>query len=200
MICFPTGTRYSPQATEAIQLAERQLDEASVRKAIELVAGSKRILVFGVGGGSTTLAQDFQFRLFRFGLSIAAYNDAYLLRMAATTLGPEDVAVAISATGKTSELLEGVAQAQEQGAKVVAITRPGTELAEIADVSLTVDVPEIVYLMKPTASRFAFMAILDLVATGVADQLGREGQETWRRVKLSLMRTRKGEVLEPLGD
>ena len=188
------------QALDAVGLAERQLDQADAHAAIEIVAGAKRIFAFGLGGGSTVLAQDLQFRLFRFGLAITAYPDTYLMRMAAATAGSGDAVVAISATGRTRELLEAVQLASGNGAKVVAITRPGTELAAAADVALTVEVPEIVNLMKPTASRFAFLAIADLLATGVAYQLGPQGQETWRKVKLNLMRMREGDVLEPLGD
>ena len=60
--------------------------------------------------------------------------------------------------------------------------------------------PEIPDVLKPTASRFAFMATIDLLATGIAYQLGSEAQETLRRIKYNLMNFREGEVLEPLGD
>jgi RpiR family transcriptional regulator, carbohydrate utilization regulator len=188
------------QAAQAINLAERQLDPAAALEAIRIVAQAKRVFCFGVGGGSTTLAQDMQYRLFRHGIAVTAYTDTYLMRMAAASMKAGDAAVAISATGRTRELLEAVKIAQGSGGQVVAVTVPDSELAAAADISLTVAVPEIFNLAKPTASRFAYLAILDLVATGVAYRLGPEGQETWRRVKLSLMRMREGEVLEPLGD
>lgn len=188
------------QAINAVNLAERQLDPQAALNAIRLVAGAKRVFVFGMGGGSTTLAMDLQFRLFRFGCAISAYSDSYLMRMAAATTTPDDVIVAISATGRTGELLDAVTIAAGNGASVVAVTRPASDLAMTAEVALTVDVPEVVAPLKPTASRFAFLAVLDLLSTGVANALGAEGQETWRRVKLHLMRAREGDVLEPLGD
>jgi DNA-binding MurR/RpiR family transcriptional regulator len=188
------------QAAQAIALAERQLDPAAALEAIEIVAKAKRVFCFGVGGGSTTLAVDLQYRLFRHGIAVTAYTDTYLMRMAAASMKKGDVAIAISATGRIRELLEAVRIARDSGGQVVAVTVPDSELARAGDVSLTVAVPEIVNLAKPTASRFAYLAILDLVATGVAYHLGPEGQETWRRVKLSLMRMREGDVLEPLGD
>lgn len=188
------------EAMNAVSLAERQLDPDASLRAIRLVAAAKRVFVFGLGGGSTALATDLQFRLFRFGIAISAYSDNYLMRMAAATTTDEDVVVAISATGGTVEVLDAVAIAAGNGAGVVAVTRTGSQLAAAADAALTVDVPEIVDLLKPTASRFAFMAVTDLLSTGVANALGPAGQETWRRVKLHLMRAREGEVLEPLGD
>lgn len=188
------------QASQAIGLAERQLNPAAALEAIGIIAQAKRVFCFGVGGGSTALAQDMQYRLFRHGIAVATYPDSYLMRMAAASMKKGDAAIAISATGRTRELLEAVQIARNSGGQVVAVTVPGSELAAAADVSLTVAVPEIFNLAKPTASRFAYLAILDLVATGVAYRLGPEGQETWRRVKLNLMRMREGEVLEPLGD
>ncbi len=188
------------QARQAIRLAERQLDPIAVQGAIDKIANAKRVFVFGLGGGSTSLAQDMQFRLFRFGISVVAYSDTYLMRMVVATAQPEDVVIVISATGRTRELLEAAGIAQRYSATVIALTCPGSELAQAADISLTVEVPEIVDVLKPTASRFAFLAALDLLATGVAYQLGPIGQETLRRVKLNLMSMREGDVLEPLGD
>ncbi len=188
------------QARQAIGLAERQLDPGTVQNAIKHIAEAKRVFVFGLGGGSTSLAQDMQYRLFRFGISVVAYTDTYLMRMVVATVRPDDVVIVISATGRTRELLEATEIAQQYGATVVALTRPGSELAEAVKISLTVEVPETVNVLKPTASRFAFLAALDLLATGVAFQLGPPGQETLRRVKLNLMSMREGDVLEPLGD
>lgn len=188
------------QARQAIGLAERQLDIAAVNEAIERIANANRVFVFGLGGGSTSLAIDMQFRLFRFGISVASYTDAYLMRMVVATVQPDDVVIIISATGRTRELIEAAEIAREYNARVIALTRSGSRLAETADIGLTVDVPEIVNVLKPTASRFAFLAALDLLATGVAYRLGPEAHQTIRRVKLNQVRKSGGDILEPLGD
>lgn len=187
-------------ARQAIGLAERQLDAAAVNDAIECIACADRVFVFGLGGGSTSLAMDMQFRLFRFGISVLSYTDAYLMRMVAATVRANDVVVIISATGRTSDLVEAAETARQYNARVVALTRPGSELAEAAEIALTIDVPEVVNVLKPTASRFAFLAALDVLATGIAYRLGPEAHETIRRVKLNLIRKSGGDVLEPLGD
>lgn len=187
-------------AAAAIDLAERQLDELEVRMAVDILATARRVLVFGVGGGSTALAQDTQYRLFRYGIDVTAYSDTYLMRMAASTVGADDAVVVLSATGRTREVLDAAQIARHYHAKVVAITHPDSPLANEADVALTIEVPEITDVLKPTASRYAFMATIDLLATGIAYQLGGEAQETLRRIKYNLMNFREGEVLEPLGD
>lgn len=184
----------------AISMAERQLDKNELANAVDLISNAGRIVVFGVGGGSTALALETQYRLFRFGLSITAYSDPLLMRMVATTLGPKDVVVALSATGLAGDVVESARCAKQYNARVVAITRPESELAGIADIALTVNVPDIGIIMKPTASRYAFQVIIDLLATGVGYQLGDDAQEKLRRIKYILMNLRDGDLLEPLGD
>jgi len=187
-------------ARAALDLAEAQIDPAQLQAAVEAIASARRVIVFGVGGGSTAIAQDLQYRLFRYGISVTAYSDVYLMRMVACTLEAEDVVVALSATGRTQEVLGAVALAQQYHAKVVALTPPDSALAQSADIALKIDIPEIANVMKPSASRYAFMVMIDLIATGCAYSLGASAQETLRRIKYNLLNFRQGEVLEPLGD
>ncbi len=51
-----------------------------------------------------------------------------------------------------------------------------------------------------SASRFAFLAIIDLVSVAVGYRLGASALETLRRVKYNVLSHRKGTELEPLGD
>ncbi len=187
-------------ARQAIDLAEAQIDDAKVVAAIDIVAGARRVLVFGVGGGSTSLAQETQFRLFRYGISVTSYLDPYLIRMVVSTVGPEDAVILISATGRTKEIIEAASIARQYHARTIAITRDGSQLAQAVDVPLTTKIPEDSDVMKPTASRYAFLVAMDLLATGVGYKLGLSAQENLRRVKFNLMNIREGEVLEPLGD
>jgi len=188
------------QAREAINEVDRQLDPQHVRTAVDMLAAARRVMVFGVGGGSTSIAQDTQYRLFRYGISVTAYSDGQLMRMVASTLGADDVVIAISATGRSAEVIDAARLAGEYHARVIAITQPGSPLAETADVVLGISIPEIPDVLKPTASRYAFLVVVDLLATGVAYRLGRDAQETLRRIKYNLVKLRDDEVLEPLGD
>ena len=122
------------------------------------------------------------------------------MKMTASTLKPNDLVIAISGTGRTREVVEAVALAKHYRAKAIAITAPDTDLAAVADVALTVDVPEFPDPLKPTASRYAFLAIIDLVSTAVGYRLDPDARETLRRIKYTVLNHRKGKVLEPLGD
>lgn len=185
---------------EAIDQAERQIDPQQIRAAVEMLATARRVFVFGVGGGSTAIAQDTQYRLFRYGIAVTAYCDAHLMRMVSSTLGADDVVIAISATGRSPEVLESVALARQYHARVIALTTTDSPLAASANILLGLEIVEIADVLKPTASRYAHLAVIDLLATGVGYRLGRDAQETLRRIKYNLLNFRDGDILEPLGD
>lgn len=188
------------EARNALNAVERQVDPAAVVKAAELIASAHQVAVFGLGGSSAALAQETQYRLFRYGVVVSAHSDPYIMRMTASTLKPNDLVIAISATGRTSEVIEAVALAKHYRAKTICITAPGTDLTRVCDVCLTVDIPEFPDTMKPTASRFAFLAIVDLVSVAAGYKLGASALENLRRVKYNVVSHRKGKELEPLGD
>jgi DNA-binding MurR/RpiR family transcriptional regulator len=188
------------EARNALSAVERQLKPLDVVRAAELVASAHQVTVFGLGGSSSALAQETQYRLFRYGVVVTAHSDPYLMRMTASTLKPNDVVIAISATGRTREVIEAVELAKHYRAATIGITAPDTDLARACDVALTVDIPEFPDTMKPTASRFAFLAIIDLISVAAGYRLDASALETLRRIKYTVLTHRKGKELEPLGD
>ncbi|WDR03109.1 MurR/RpiR family transcriptional regulator [Devosia algicola] len=180
------------EAHKALNAVERQVAPEEVMRAADLIATAHQVAVFGLGGSSSTLAQESQNRLFRYGVMVSAHSDPYVMRMIASTLKPNDVVIAISATGRSREVVDAVALAKHYRAKTICITAPNTDLSQLCDVRLTVAVPEFPDTMKPTASRFAFLAIIDLISVAAGYRLGATAQETLRRVKYNVLSHRKG--------
>lgn len=202
-----TGENASPlwnvvfaEARNALTAVERSIDPKDIIQAAELVANAQQVLVFGLGGSSTALAQETQNRLFRYGVLVSSHADPYVMKMTAATLKPDDLVIAISGTGRTREVLEATTLAKHYRANTIAITAPDSELAEAVDLALSVDVPEFQDILKPTASRYAFLAIIDLLSTAVGYRLEPNAHEMLRRIKYTVLNHRKGKVLEPLGD
>ncbi len=188
------------EARNAIAAVERSVSPASILEAAELVASAHQVVVFGFGGSSTSLAHETQNRLFRYGVVVHAHDDPYVLKMTAATLKPNDLVIAISGTGRTREAVEVVELARHYRARTIGITAPDSDLAAVCDVKLTVDIPEYPDPLKPTASRYAFLLIIDLLSTAVGYRLDPSARETLRRIKYTVLSHRKGKVLEPLGD
>ncbi|MGF2531369.1 MurR/RpiR family transcriptional regulator, partial [Ralstonia pseudosolanacearum] len=170
------------------------------RAAAAALVGARMIAVFGMGGGSTTMADEMRYRLARLGRPVSTYHDAMLQRMVAATLGPEDVVVVFSVTGQVPEIIDGVNIAREYGAKVVAVTAIGSPVAALADILLPIQAMETDFIFKPSSSRYAMMMMIDLLATDVALQQADRSKELLRRIKHVLDAHRGGGNRQPLGD
>ncbi|MCC5976108.1 MAG: MurR/RpiR family transcriptional regulator [Rubellimicrobium sp.] len=188
------------EARHALRAVETQLDPALVLQAAEILAPARQIGAMGLGGSSGALADETANRLFRYGLSVTPLTDPYLGRMHAASMKPGDVLIAISATGRTAELIEAVELARRYGAATIAVTTSDSALAQVADLPLTVRVEEYPDTLKPTAARYAFLAVIDLVAAATGYRIGPSARENLRRIKYDVLTRRQGEVMEPLGD
>jgi RpiR family carbohydrate utilization transcriptional regulator len=184
----------------AIAAAEEGLRKEDVEKAAEAISGCSKLAAFGIGGGSTLAAAEVQNRFFRLGIAVSHASDPRLMRMTAATLGRNDVVVAISTTGAANEVIEAAGIAKQYGALVVAITKPQSRLASIADIVLGVHVPEAPDALKPTASRYALLAAIDLLAASTAYCKPLEAQARMRRIKYELLKGTDGNPSGPLGD
>jgi len=188
------------EARRAIDEVERQLDPGALGRAAEILASARRIVVLGVGGSSAAMADEAHNRLFRYGLTVTATGDIYLARMIAASLHEGDAVIAISATGRTREVIEVVTLARHYRARTIAITVPGSALAAAAEVPLTVQIGEYPDTLTPSASRIGFLTLLDLLAAATGYRIGAPARETLRRIKYNVLARGDGSVLEPLGD
>lgn len=183
-----------------LNINRRAIDESALAKAVDWLSGARQILAIGMGGGSTICAAEVQHRLFRLGLPVIAQSDGLLVRMMAAAVSKNDVVIALSLGGYTQEVVESAAIARQYGAKVVAIAPPDTPLAQQADVLLGLVVRENDYIYKPSTSRYAMLAMVDVLATELAMANKRQSRDRLRRIKLALDSHRGGVNRQPLGD
>ena len=151
---------------------EQRLDADVLERAIATLSRVKRLDCYGIGNTSFFMATDAQARFFRLGLTTNAYFDAHMQLISAATLGPDDAVLAISHVGRMPSLLEVVEVARERGATVIAITQPGTPLAALADIPITVSVPEDAVVRVSTEAYLAHMSLLEILMVGVGLRRG----------------------------
>jgi DNA-binding MurR/RpiR family transcriptional regulator len=176
------------------------LRAAPVAAAADALAEASMIYVFGMGGGSTALADEMRFRLVRLGRPAASYQDGLLQRMVASTLSKEHVVVALSVTGQTPEMVDSCRLAREYGARVIALTAPASPLGALADWLIPVLAIETDFIYKPSSSRYAMLMALDLLVTELAVKQAGRSRELLRRMKHALDAHRGGGERQPLGD
>lgn len=167
--------------------ARNNLSSDAVDRAADLLAKARRIEFYG-SGNSGTVAEDIQRRFFRLGTPTVAYTDPHVYFVSALSLGPGDVVVAVSSSGRTRDMLDSVQNARSAGADVVALTRSGSPLAQLATVSLPSDVAEEFDIYSPMTSRISHLVLGDILSIAVALRKGDALQERLERHKLALGR------------
>ena len=165
--------------------ARRSLKESELENAVSWLASARRIEFYGVGN-SGIVAQDAQHKFFRFGISAVAYSDAHIQLMAAAELAPQDVLVAVSNSGSSIEILDAAGVAKKNGARLIAITHPDSPLAHVADCVLATAVQEDANLYTPMVSRLLQLAVVDILAIGLALRLGETASLQLEKGKLSV--------------
>jgi RpiR family carbohydrate utilization transcriptional regulator len=169
----------------ALIKVRNDLDPAQLQRAVRILARARRIECYGVGA-SGIVALDAQHKFFRFGVPTVYYTDTHTMGMAATVLRAGDAVLAISASGRTTDMLGIVEIALESGAQVIAVTASHSPLARAATVALCADVPEDPDVYTPMISRLAHLAILDVLSVGVALMLGPALASRLERTKQTL--------------
>ncbi|GKQ36509.1 MurR/RpiR family transcriptional regulator [Streptomyces sp. A012304] len=147
------------------------LDIAQLSAAVAAAAVARRVDVYGVGA-SGLVAQDLVQKLLRIGLLAHAHSDPHLAVTNAVQLRSGDVAVAITHSGSTRDVVEPLRVAFERGATTVAITgRPGGAVAQYADHVLTTSTARESEL-RPAAmsSRTGQLLVVDCLFVGVAQR------------------------------
>lgn len=180
--------RIMTRAASAVRECLDQIDPATMDEAITVLAASRRIDLYGQGGGSAAMIEDAKLRFFRLGLPVCAYADGHQQRMSAATLQQGDGVLAISNSGRSKSVVDAVEIARSFGATTVAITRPGTPLAQAADLVIALTIAEGEDVLLPTPSRYAHLAVIDTLAAGIAVRLGARAREALRRVRYTVAR------------
>lgn len=183
-----------------VNVMRQQIMPERMDAAVQALTEAGQIVVAGVGGGSTMVAQEAANRMFRLGIPAVAVSDSYLLQMRAATLGANDVLLLVSTSGAADEVVSAAGIAGGYGATVVAITRPGSRLAQEATIAIEADLPEDPDILKPTASRYAHLVIVDALAMSVAQARSEATTENLRRIRASLTAYHGRTGPQPLGD
>ncbi len=146
------------------------LDLTKLTKVVDLLCGARRIDLYGMAT-SSIVAQDFYQKLIRIGVNCTAFADSHMQITSASTLGPNDVAFAISYSGETPETIDALTCASRRGASTISLTSFGSNtLASLAELPLFSSSLEHGMRRGDMASRIAQLHIIDILFTGMLSQ------------------------------
>lgn len=147
------------------------LNPDAIEAAITAITHAKRVEFYGFGA-SAAVAADAQHKFFRLQISSNVYSDPHIQTMSAMSLGPEDVVVAISQSGRTRALIEAIRLANQAGACTITLAPSESPVARESRIAIDIDAEEEVEIYTPLSSRIAHLVVIDLLAVGVAKNIG----------------------------
>ena len=168
------GRRVVRLEREALTTVEERLGEDFAR-AVTMIAGSRgRVIVAGLGK-SGLIGRKIAATLTSTGTPATFLHPVESAHGDLGIVGPDDVAILLSKSGESDELLLMLEHLQGLGVKTIAITGQGTSaLARLSDVSLDAWVPEEAcpHDLAPTTSTTAALALGDALAVALLEHKG----------------------------
>jgi len=175
---------------KAVENTMKSLDPGMVEVAAKALANAKKIDIYGVGYSSFT-ALDAKLKFVRLGLNADAYGDAHLQMMAAVTLSSKGVAIGISHSGSTRDVVDALSTARKAGATTIAITNfAPSPITKASDVVLLTASPESPLGGEVLTSRIAQLCVIDMLSVALAVTLGEGCLELIKKTSESVKKKR----------
>lgn len=160
------GIKYN--SIRAIQDTAEMLDPESLEKAARAILAARSVRIFGVGA-SGMVGNDLHSKLMRINKNSYFGTDHHTQLTYAASMTEQDVAVLISMSGTTSEVLEILSLIKRSSTPSIALTKYSkTPLAANADTVLYISTPEITMRSGAMSSRLAQLMVIDALFTAVA--------------------------------
>ena len=172
----------------SLELTKKSLDPAALSAvAADTICKAGKIALFGLGN-SASVARDASHKFIRAGLNALAYADNHMQMIAASHLSEGDVAIGVSHSGSSKDIVDALKTARDHGAKTVAITNVGrSPIDKVADVVLHTSSSETAYSILALNSRIAQLAIVDTLYYYVVFNLSDKAIESIKETERSLM-------------
>ena len=171
----------------SLELTKKSLDPKSMSVAANKICSANKIVVFGLGN-SASIATDASHKFLRAGLNCVAYSDNHMQVIAASHLKKGDVAIAISHSGSSKDIVDALKIAKEHGATTITVSNKGkSPILKFSDVVLATSASETQYNILALNSRIAQLAIIDALYFFVVYNLSNKALESIKETEHSLL-------------
>ncbi len=147
----------------SFEKTKKSLDPSFLTAACEKILSANKIVIFGLGN-SASVATDASHKFLRAGLNAVAYSDNHMQVIAASHLEENDVAIGISHSGSSRDIVDALRLAKAQGATTIAITNSGkSPILKVTDIPLFTSADETEYTILGLSSRLVQLAIINVL-------------------------------------
>ncbi|WP_172187959.1 MurR/RpiR family transcriptional regulator [Lentilactobacillus kribbianus] len=143
----------------------RKLDVKMLKIIVQLIAAAPRIFVVGLGSSGYS-AQEMAQRMVRMGLNTVALSDTHMIYVTSRLIKKDDIIIALSTSGNSSEINDAIKLAKRSHPTVVAITAfVNSPLVKLADYSVVVKNSDLVKNTRFVNSQLGIVYVLDVLST-----------------------------------
>lgn len=147
----------------SLEKSRKLIDYEVLDKAVDELFNCEGVFLFGIGS-SLLVAKDAGLKFMRINKRCHMYDDWHGQLTYAKTMSKKDLAIIVSYSGITEEMLRCAREVHKCGAKIIAITRfEASELAKMADYNLCVASTELMFRSGAMASRMSQLNMIDIL-------------------------------------
>lgn len=184
--CFEIFKKRINDISVSLANTESVLDEKELEKAANIIMNAKRIVVFGLGN-SAAIAQDAAHKFLRLGLSAQACCDNHMQAIIASHMDRNSVAIGVSHSGSSKDIVEALQLSKIGGANTVCITNyDNSPIVKECDISLFTKSEETKHSILAMNSRIAQLAIFDAIYTYIVIHKENSAKQEIYKTEISL--------------
>ena len=186
--CFDIFKKRIMDISASLYNTESVLDEKELDRAAEAISQADRIVIFGLGN-SAAIAQDAAHKFLRLGLSAQACCDNHIQAIIASHMKRGSVAIGVSHSGSSKDIVEAMQLSKACGATTVCVTNYGSSpIVETSDIRLFTKSDETKHSVLAMSSRIAQLTIFDSIYTYIVLNFDKHSRQAIYNTEISLER------------
>jgi DNA-binding MurR/RpiR family transcriptional regulator len=160
------------------------IDVNVLRACVDLIKNARRICFFGLGA-SQVAAQDAYLKFLRLNRPATVNMDLHAQILQAKTADRQDLAIVISYSGTTAEIVDCMKIMKENGVPIIAITRcVNSPVSELADQKLYTPATESLFRSSAMACLTSQLTVIDILYTALANDRHEASLEQLSRTRI----------------
>lgn len=176
---------------QSIQDTISVLSVEEIEKAAEVLSNARKVDIYGVGA-SAVIAADLKQKLSRINVWCEAHSDFHSQLTSAVTLNDRDAVFGISYSGQTEDIIQSLAEARQQGATIITLTKFGSSpVADLGQIKLFASSVEKSIRSGAMASRIAMLNVIDILFISMVRQRQDQIIPMLEKSRIAVRRTKR---------
>ncbi|GEK91256.1 MurR/RpiR family transcriptional regulator [Alkalibacterium kapii] len=168
----------------SLEETEKLIDTKTIKMCVQELYNCEKLIIFGIGA-SLLVAKDAQMKFTRIDKMSYVSEDWHTQLLMAKNMSEKDVALVISYSGQTEEMITCAEVAKENGATILSITKTEeSPINRLADHPIYVSSNEFSFRSGAMSSRIAQLNVIDILFTAYINKMYEESIEILEKTQI----------------